>query len=113
MQDYNEQNLIGTRYDENLFKNPAIKLLKLERTAVFSLQSGTSKVDNDRSISVFSKFSMFSEMQSSRANIDPQDLIYSEELNELSYSFDQDAYFAVGSYKTSKNSKIGSLIVKK
>lgn len=112
MQDYNEQNLIGTRYDENSVQESSYKAVEIGKDRSFFVAVGTSKVDNDRSISLFSKFSMFSEMQSSRANIDPQDLIYSEELNELSYSFDQDAYFAVGSYKTSKNSKIGSLIVK-
>jgi hypothetical protein len=95
--DYSESKLIGSRYDDNSVQGSTYRsVLVADELETEIIAVGVRALTDKQNISLLQKFSINSEVSRSAISIDPQNIYFSEELNDLT-RFNEKTYIAVGS----------------
>jgi hypothetical protein len=103
LNDYSENNLIGSRYDDNSAQGSSYRsVIVADDFETEIIAVGVRALSSKQNISLLQKFSINSEVSRSAVSIDPQNIYFSEELNDLA-KFDETTYIAVGSLVAKEN----------
>jgi hypothetical protein len=103
LNDYSENKLIGSRYDDNSAQGSSYRsVIVADEFETEIIAVGVRSLSNKQNISLLQKFSINSEVSRSAVSIDPQNIYFSEELNDLA-RFDETTYIAVGSLVAKDN----------
>jgi hypothetical protein len=103
LNDYTENKLIGSRYDDNSAQSSSFRsVIVADDFETEIIAVGVRALSNKQNISLLQKFSINSEISRSAISIDPQNVYFSEELNDL-VKFDDNTYIAVGSLVAKEN----------